>query len=166
MGSPKEEDFDATIIGTRAETDGLKKSVASLVIVQGADIGKQFLIRRNSLIIGRADGADIMLRDKRISRFHARIDIQYELQKQKTSYSIVDLDSTNHVYVNGKQIQSRMLSNDDKIQCYDHSHLMKTPAWSLKKNNDKVRIDAAKLNNPRRVAARPVEMKKAASKVE
>jgi diguanylate cyclase (GGDEF)-like protein len=119
MGSPKEEDFDATIIGTRAETEGLRKSVASLVIVQGNDIGKQFLIRRNSLIIGRSDSADIMLRDKRISRAHAKIDVQYELQKQNTSYSIVDLGSTNHVYVNGKQIQSHMLSNDDKIQLGD-----------------------------------------------
>jgi len=119
MGSPKEEDFDATIIGTRAETDGLRKSVASLIIVQGADIGKQFLIRRNSLILGRSDSADIMLRDKRISRSHAKIDVQYELQKQKTSYSIVDLGSTNHVYVNGEQIQSQMLNNDDKIQLGD-----------------------------------------------
>jgi diguanylate cyclase (GGDEF)-like protein len=60
-----------------------------------------------------------MLRDKRISRSHAKIDLQYELQKQKPSYCIVDLGSTNHVYVNGKQIQSHMLSNDDKIQLGD-----------------------------------------------
>lgn len=119
MGSPQENDCDATIVGTRAETDGLKKSVAGLVIVQGADIGKQFLIRRNSLIIGRSDSADIMLRDKRISRFHVKIDVQYELQKKKTSYCIVDLGSTNHVYVNGKRIQSHMLSNGDKIQLGD-----------------------------------------------
>jgi diguanylate cyclase (GGDEF)-like protein len=119
MGSPKEEDFDATIIGTRAETESLRKSVASLVIVQGADIGKQFLIRRNGLVIGRSDSADIMIRDKRISRAHARINVQYEMQKKNTTYSIFDLESTNHVYVNGEQIQSHVLSNDDKIQLGD-----------------------------------------------
>jgi diguanylate cyclase (GGDEF)-like protein len=119
MGSPKEEDFDATIIGTRAETESLRKSVASLVIVHGADIGKQFLIRRNGLVIGRSDSADIMIRDKRISRAHARINVQYEMQKKNTTYSIFDLESTNHVYVNGEQIQSHVLSNDDKIQLGD-----------------------------------------------
>jgi two-component system cell cycle response regulator len=87
--------------------------------VQGSEIGKQFLIRRNRSIIGRSDSADIAIRDKRISRAHARIDVQYMPQEQQTLYSIVDLGSTNHVYVNGMQIQSHMLSNDDKIQLGD-----------------------------------------------
>lgn len=119
MVSPKEEDFDVTIIGTKAEVKGLRKSVASLVVVQGTDMGEQFLIRRNSLIIGRSKTSDIVIRDKRISRAHARIEVQYIPQKQKTSYTIVDLGSTNHVYVNGKKVQSHVLSNDDKIQVGD-----------------------------------------------
>lgn len=119
MVPPKETDFDTTLIGAKVKVEGLKKSVATLVIVQGNEIGKQFIIRRNSLVIGRSEDADITIRDKRISRSHAKIDVNYLPQEKMTCYTIVDLGSTNKVYVNSRQIQSCLLEPDDKIQLGD-----------------------------------------------
>jgi two-component system cell cycle response regulator len=116
MVPSKESNLDETIIITKADVKGLRKSVASLVIVKGNDIGNQFFIRRNSLVIGRSESADIVIRDKRISRFHAKIDVTYIPQEKRASYTISDLGSTNHVYVNGQKVQSRQIENDDKIQ--------------------------------------------------
>lgn len=97
----------------------LKKSIAGLVIVQGQDMGKDFLIRKRSVEIGRAENADIPLRDKRISRIHAKIDVGYSPERKLQFYRITDLGSTNHVYVNGNEVGSCLLESGDKIQLGD-----------------------------------------------
>lgn len=112
-------DHDATIIGTQADFENLKETFASLVILQGNEIGAQFNIRRNDLTIGRSSSADIMIKDKKISRSHANIKVIYSPEKKKNIYHLFDLGSTNHVYVNGKQIQDHLLEDGDKIQIGD-----------------------------------------------
>jgi pSer/pThr/pTyr-binding forkhead associated (FHA) protein len=119
MVPPRKIDDDATVIGTKADIEGLKKTFASLIIVQGNEIGKQFNIRRNNIIIGRTSDADVMIKDNRISRSHAKINVVYVPEKKECHHNLVDLDSTNHVYVNGKQIQDHLLESGDKIQVGD-----------------------------------------------
>jgi len=111
-------DDDRTVVCSRAEILQLKRTYASLVILQGNDMGKHFTIRRKDLVIGRTSMADIMVKDKRISRSHAKIEVVF-LPDKGNRYRLVDLDSTNHVYVNGKQICEHLLENGDKIQVGD-----------------------------------------------
>lgn len=110
---------DATVVSTGSDYERLQKTAASLVIVQGNDIGKHFPIRRNSISIGRSTDADIILKDKRTSRIHAKIDTVYKADRNLKLFYLVDLGSTNHVHVNGKKIQDYLLENGDKIQIGD-----------------------------------------------
>ena len=60
--------------------------------------------------IGRVPDNDLVLADLDISRHHA------ELRKSPTgSYEIVDLNSHNGIYVNGQQVTSKLLTEEDLI---------------------------------------------------
>jgi pSer/pThr/pTyr-binding forkhead associated (FHA) protein len=67
-----------------------------------------------TILIGRGDDCDLHLNDNRASRQHARI------QRRQESFWIIDLDSTNGVFVNGARIQgSACLASGDQIQIGD-----------------------------------------------
>lgn len=118
MADPTYED-DVTIICSTASINELKRTFASLIVMKGNDIGKQFKIKRDNLVIGRTASADIMLKDKQVSRSHAEIRTLFDPREQETRYKIVDLNSTNHVYVNTRKVTEHLLKHDDKIQIGD-----------------------------------------------
>ncbi len=60
--------------------------------------------------VGRSRDNDIHLADERASRRHARIDLQ------QGTFVIIDLDSVNGTFVNGRRIQQQALSNGDEIR--------------------------------------------------
>jgi pSer/pThr/pTyr-binding forkhead associated (FHA) protein len=64
------------------------------------------LLRSRPLRIGRDESNDLLLFDDRISRFHARIDFD----PVGGSYVVVDLSSTNGVFVNGERIAAQPAS--------------------------------------------------------
>lgn len=89
---------------------------ATLIIIEGAEIGKQFFLRRSLYTIGRAPGIDISIKsDPMISRHHAQIEVIFDKQTKTTKYLLTDLNSANHTYVNGKQVSQHSLSDGDKI---------------------------------------------------
>jgi len=110
---------DVTIICSTTSYNDLKKTFASLIVMRGNDIGKQFKIKRQNLVIGRIPSAGIMLKDKQISRSHAEIRPLFVPREQETVYKIVDLNSTNHLYVNGHKVREHVLRHDDKIRIGD-----------------------------------------------
>jgi hypothetical protein len=71
--------------------------------------GKRFVIDRARAVIGRSSRSDFVVDDPNVSRRHA------ELQRRGTDWHIVDLDSTNGVSVNGKQVRSTRLAPGDEI---------------------------------------------------
>ena len=84
--------------------------VGSLVVIAGAaaDIGTHVLVR-SEVVIGRA-GADLTLRDARISRRHVRI------WREGEQFWVEDLGSTNGVTVNGRPLRSQTSIGDtDKV---------------------------------------------------
>ncbi|MFC1591937.1 GGDEF domain-containing protein, partial [Thermodesulfobacteriota bacterium] len=107
------------VVASKGDIERLRKSCASLIIVRGTELGKQFIIRRSRLSIGRTARADIVVKDERISREHARIQAVYLSREQRRVYRVFDLDSTNHVYVNGEQVRECTLKNGDKVQLGD-----------------------------------------------
>ena len=56
-------DEKTTIIIPKLMLDdqGLNKSHASLIVLKGAEIGRDFRLRKNSMVIGRSTSADISL---------------------------------------------------------------------------------------------------------
>ena len=73
----------------------------------GSDV---FTIADGGAIIGRSRRADIVLADPNISRQHA------EVRREGDAYVVVDLDSTNGVFVNGRPTKRATLQEGDVIE--------------------------------------------------
>ena len=62
-----------------------------------------------AVILGRLDTNDIPIHDAKASREHAKI------YKQGGKFAVVDLNSSNGTFVNGKQITKQILKHEDEI---------------------------------------------------
>ena len=81
-----------------------------LIGVSGKNEGAKFPIDKDKFRIGRDPENDIVIDDEMISSFHAEIiRIEYE-------YILIDLDSVNGTFLNGKRIHKHSLSNGDKLK--------------------------------------------------
>src|SRR5213593_1735758 len=117
--SHKAHDRTVAIDRTALETGGIRKSHASLVVLRGAEIGRNFRLRRGPMIVGRGFGAEIRLADDLASREHARIECLWDPEAQTATYTIADLGSTNHTFVNTTRVDTVELREGDKIQIGD-----------------------------------------------
>jgi pSer/pThr/pTyr-binding forkhead associated (FHA) protein len=86
---------------------------ASLVILQGYARGMEYLIQKESTVLGRDKSADIALKDPKISRQHASI------LYHDGRYSLKDLNSTNGTLISGARVQQTDLSHGDKFRIGD-----------------------------------------------
>ena len=113
-------DDQKTIISQKSMLDdeGLNKSHASLIVLKGAEIGRDFRLRKN-MVIGRSTRADICLPDKEASREHARISYEATGKNQDITFTLTDMGSTNHTFVNSRPVESVQLRDGDKIQIGD-----------------------------------------------
>jgi ABC-type multidrug transport system ATPase subunit/CRP-like cAMP-binding protein/ABC-type multidrug transport system permease subunit len=75
---------------------------------------------KTTLIVGRHESCDILIRDPQVSRFHARLD-----QQGQGRATVVDLGSANGVYINGVRIEPnvpRPLNGGDEIWFGPHPY--------------------------------------------
>ena len=112
--SPQPADLDATVVSTSRTIEVTARRVATLVVLQGEEIGRHYPLRRNRVVIGRGENADVRIHDKQMSRAHARI--EGVMFGGDVLYRLSDLDSTNHVYLNGQQVTTNVLADGDKLQ--------------------------------------------------
>jgi diguanylate cyclase (GGDEF)-like protein len=109
-------DLDATVVSSlRIETS--TRRLATLVVVKGVEIGRHYPLRRNRVVLGRGEGADVMIPHKEISRAHAMIEALR--MGGETIHRLSDLGSTNRVFVNGQPVERHVLASGDKIQLGD-----------------------------------------------
>jgi hypothetical protein len=81
-----------------------------LEILEGAEAGAQVPVT-GSIVLGRADDADLTLADAGVSRTHARV------SAGAAGATIEDLGSSNGTFVNGERVDSaRPLTDGDQIQ--------------------------------------------------
>ena len=81
----------------------------TLRVLDGADRGHVYQDLDLPITVGREEGNDIQLNDERISRFHAKIQLDHDRMV------LTDLGSTNGIKVNGEDIQLRILRYGDLI---------------------------------------------------
>jgi serine phosphatase RsbU (regulator of sigma subunit)/pSer/pThr/pTyr-binding forkhead associated (FHA) protein len=85
----------------------------TLVILQGPQPGRQFLLKSDRLILGRQADCGICLESQAVSRQHAQI------LRENDGYFIEDLDSSNGTYLNGRRLvpRTRMpLTETDRLE--------------------------------------------------
>ena len=95
--------------GVRERGDGRQPV---LVVVQGEEIGRRYLLNESRLILGRdPERCDLVLRDPSVSGKHAMVIVDGEAER----YGLIDLGSRNGTYVNGNPVQTGNLHDGDKI---------------------------------------------------
>ncbi len=80
-----------------------------LLVIKGADEGKQFDLTEPAVSLGRDAANGIRLHDTEISRRHA------EICRDDTGYHVVDVGSANGTFVNNQRIRRHHLSGGDHI---------------------------------------------------
>src|SRR5437870_13441355 len=78
-------------------------------VLEGVDKGRVFRELPTPVTIGREEGNVLRLNDERVSRFHAKIQID------NGEVILTDLESTNGTRVNGNVVQIRRLRPGDRI---------------------------------------------------
>jgi signal transduction histidine kinase len=84
--------------------------VPRLIVIHGADEGRQFPLEADVLGVGRDSSSKIRLTDTEVSRRHV------ELTRTPEGYRIRDVGSANGTYVNNQSIQDVLLRPGDHIQ--------------------------------------------------
>lgn len=96
---------------TQAEINAasIKPPCAFLTLMSGERVGQQYKLSKKQ-VIGR-DNVEIVIRDPRMSRSHASIEVF------GTEYLLRDLSSANHTYINNAMIQQpTIMKHGDKIR--------------------------------------------------
>jgi len=87
------------------------------VIIQRQDeiIINKHQIPSTGLTIGRSVKNDVYIDDPAASQQHAKIEIK-ELKDGSLIYFLIDLDSTNHTFVNQQAVSEHLLCDQDTIE--------------------------------------------------
>lgn len=80
-----------------------------LIVIQGADEGRQFDLSGPLVGIGRDTKSGVRLHDTEVSRHHA------ELRQVDGGYHIADVGSANGTFVNGQPVEETFLRAGDRI---------------------------------------------------
>ena len=83
---------------------------AALLVIGGIDMGGIIPLERDSTLLGRDPACDGVVRDDGISRRHAEV-----RRRGDGGYVLVDLDSTNGVFVDGGRVAEHELREGDKV---------------------------------------------------
>ena len=78
-------------------------------VLEGIDRGRVYRELPVPVTIGREEGNTLRLNDERVSRFHAKVQIDGD------DYILTDLESTNGTRVNGTAVQIRRLRVGDRV---------------------------------------------------
>ena len=81
-----------------------------LLVTRGNDNGSRFELTGSSVIVGRGQGCAIRLKDPEVSRRHI------ELRKEGDFWNLIDLNSSNGVYLNGTRVTEKLIALGDQIQ--------------------------------------------------
>lgn len=81
----------------------------TFLVLEGVDKGRVYKDLPIPVTIGREEGNGLRLNDERVSRYHAKI------QVEDGDIILTDLDSTNGTRVNGASVQIRRLRPGDQV---------------------------------------------------
>jgi hypothetical protein len=92
-----------TMAASRGELDQRRYVVGWLLGLNGKARGEAFPIRMGRNVLGRARDSEVMVQDDQASSHHA--DLVYRPEERR--YILMDRNSTNGTYVNGREIEPR-----------------------------------------------------------
>ncbi len=93
-------DLEAAVPASRA---------ATLTCLTGLDVGRTFPLAEARTDLGRGGNVAIRLRDRSVSRLHARI------LREDNAFHVQDMDSPNGLYVNGRRVEELTPLSDGAV---------------------------------------------------
>ncbi len=87
----------------------MAKGTVTFQVLEGIDRGRIYRELDVPVTIGREEGNSLRLNDERVSRFHAKVQVDGD------DYILTDLESTNGTRVNGTAVQIRRLRVGDRV---------------------------------------------------
>ena len=103
-----DDDADADEDDEAPEVPNLKTGKAKVVCIEGDVSPAEFELEENTSI-GRSPSNDIVLKEPKVSRQHAAINLI------DGNYVIVDLKSSNGIHVNGRKVEEVVLEDGDEL---------------------------------------------------
>ncbi len=107
-----EELVDDTKVFKRTKLQSPPPPQIAVVVIDGPDQGREFLLTPMTMKIGRQLENHIQLNDPQVSREHAVL--QYHPKKK--AFLLKDLGSTNGTYCNNRRIETTFVSPGDEIK--------------------------------------------------
>lgn len=87
---------------------------ARVIVIEGGHSGHEYKLKKENTI-GRANSNAIVLKDAKVSRQHAVI------KQAGNEFIILDLNSSNGIYVNHERVKEHVLGDGDQIQIGDNT---------------------------------------------
>jgi len=113
--------------------------VSRLVIYEGEEQRAEHELARAVVGLGRHPQNDIVLDDRTLSRFHARI------ERREDRYLVIDLGAQNGVHLNGERIAGEaLLQSGDRIDLGRYTAVFQAPRTNQKKVSGKEPARVAK----------------------
>jgi serine phosphatase RsbU (regulator of sigma subunit) len=112
--SEKTNIFNTNTVRIKVDADYKVPPCLVLLVGPTEQMGKQWVISRPTMTIGRSPDADIHISEASLSKNHARIELT------SSQVTITDLGSTNQTSIDDKQLtphQAQPLKNNDHIRC-------------------------------------------------
>ena len=99
-----------------ARTEELKdtRSAPRVIVTREGETLAEYALTKRETVIGRDDMADIVVKDRYMSKLHAMF------QMYSNGLVLLDLNSTNGTIVNSVETQKRILRNNDVISLGEH----------------------------------------------
>jgi pSer/pThr/pTyr-binding forkhead associated (FHA) protein len=99
-----------------------KSTMAVLVLLHEDVMIDKYAIDTQGLVIGRSLECDIFIDDNLVSKKHAQIEVVERLPSGSgREYFIIDLNSTNHTYLNGEEVTRGKLNGNDLVRVGRHT---------------------------------------------
>jgi len=105
-----EEGADTTRVIKVADEEALTTGHDCLVCIYGGPVGRRFELDDGTTTIGRGDDCELVIQHDTVSRRHAQI-VGARLKRE-----VLDLQSTNGVYVNGDPTNQQVLASGDYVK--------------------------------------------------
>lgn len=88
-----------------------RRGRAYLTVLSGQAVGRVFRLAVGETSIGRGTTADVRINEDGVSRLHAKI-----VRELDGTAKILDLNSTNGTYVNGRRVEIESLREGDRVR--------------------------------------------------
>ena len=92
----------------------------SIIVVSGSNEGDYYPLGKRTMVVGRDEGCPIQIVDELVSRKH----LQIRHEASDDQYHALDMKSANGTFVNGRQITTELVLQDNDIIELGNSKLM------------------------------------------